>query len=119
MPKIRVTHPIDPKLNHDCDKIHIANYELKEVILPPVKGQKARKAIAIKIFGRNFRFVADPLIAYVGDVLVRYLRIAPNERAIEGVLLKEPEKGSFIDVILGDDHARHPTPINPKKIVRI
>ena len=114
-----MTYPIDPKLNHDCNKIHIANYELKEVILPPVKGQKARTAIAIRIYGRNFRFVADPLIAYVGDVQVRYLRIAPNERSIEGVLLKDPAKGSFVDVVLGDDHARHPTPIDLKKIIRI
>lgn len=120
MPKIRVTRPIDPKLNHDCDRIHIEDYELREVVLPSTKRQKARRAIAIVIRGRNLRAAAQPLLAFVGEIPVRYLRIAPNERSIEGILFKEPVKGSFVDVILGDeDHARHPTAVEPTRIERI
>jgi hypothetical protein len=120
MAKIRVTHPIDPKLNHDCDLIHIESYELREVILPASGDQKARKAMAIVIRGRNFRAVAEPLEAFVGEIPVRYLRIAPDERSIEGILLEEPPARAFVDVMLGDeDHARHPTPFNPDMIQRI
>ncbi len=119
MPKIRVTHAIDPRLNHDCDLLHIEDYELREVVLR-TKDHAARTVIAIVIRGRNFRAVAQPLLAIVGDIPVSYLRIAPDERSIEGILLEEPPKGSFVDVVLGDeDHARHPTPFEPTMVQRI
>ncbi|MFX0125472.1 MAG: hypothetical protein ACFFAE_17760 [Candidatus Hodarchaeota archaeon] len=118
--KIRITYKIDPKLNHDCNLIHIEDYDLKEVILPKDKTMESRKAIAITIRGRNFKAVAQPLRALVGDISIRYLRIAPDEKSIVGILLKEPPKGAYVDVILGNlDHARHPDPFNPSMIKRI
>jgi hypothetical protein len=120
MDKIRITHAIDPRLNHDCDKMHISQYEMEEVMLPPNKKEKARKAIQITIRGRNFKAVAQPLFATVGKTPVHFLRIAPDESSIEGLLLQEPEEESFVDVILGDqDHARHPTLMRRDMIRRI
>lgn len=84
MVKIRVTHSIDPKLNHDCNLIHLESYELKEVILPATAKVKARKAISIVIRGRNFRATAQPLIVFVGKIPVKYLQIAPDEQSVEG-----------------------------------
>lgn len=120
MVKIRITHPIPPELNHDCDRIHIESYHLEEVVLPATKKEKPRKAIRIVIHGRNFRAVAQPLFAFVGKIPVNFLRIAPDERSVEGILLHEPEVGSYVDVILGDeDAARHPIPLAPARIERI
>ncbi|MFX0199163.1 MAG: hypothetical protein ACFFCW_23820 [Candidatus Hodarchaeota archaeon] len=120
MSEIRVTRKIDPKLGHDCDRVHIENYILREVLLPEKGNKKARKAIAIRINGRNLRAVAQPLRVFVGGVQVRYLKHFPNEQTIEGILLEEPEKGAHVEVILGDeDHARHPTPFDPAMIERI
>jgi hypothetical protein len=119
--KIRITHPLDPKLNFDCDGIHIEEYSLQEVMLPPnQKEKRARKAIQIIIKGRNFKSVAQPLMAFVGKTPVHFLRIATDERSIEGILLDEPEEGANIDVILGDqDHARHPVALKKNMIARI
>jgi len=120
MKNIRMTHPIDPELNYNCDLMHIESYHMEEVMLPATKKEEARKAIRIVIQGRNFRSVAQPLFASVGKIPVEYLRIAPDERSIEGLLLKEPESGGYVDVILGDqDAARHPTPVDKNKIVRM
>lgn len=120
MAKVRVTHPIPPELNHNCDLMHIENYQLEEVIVPRTKREPTRKAIRIVIHGRNFRACAQPLIAFVGKIPVSYLRIAPDECSIEGILLNEPKKGSHVDVILGDEDAvRHPTPLDPSRIKRI
>lgn len=120
MPEIRETQRINPDLNHDCDRIHLEDYQLEEVILPATKRGPARKAIRISIQGRNLRAVAQPLIASVGKIQVRYMRIAPDECSLEGVLLQEPEAGSFVEVILGDqDAARHPIPVDPAKIKRV
>ncbi|MCK9593114.1 MAG: hypothetical protein M0Q91_14000 [Methanoregula sp.] len=118
--KVRVTHPIPPELNHNCDLMHIESYQLEEVMLPATKREPARKAIHIVIQGRNFRAVAQPLFAFVGKIPVRYLQIAPDERSVDGVLLDEPEAGSSVKVILGDeDTAQHPTPFKPVMIRRI
>jgi hypothetical protein len=120
MSKIRITHKIDPKFNHDCDGIHISSYSLEEVILPLNKKEKARKAISIVIRGKNFKAVAQPLFVVVGKTPVNFLRIAPDECSVEGILLQEPENESFVDVILGDqDHARHPIAFNKSMIKRI
>lgn len=117
MSKIRITYALDPKLNFDCDGIHIESYTLEEVMLPATKKEKARKAIHIVIKGRNFKAVAQPLFAFVGKIPVSFLRIAPDEKSVEGILLQEPEDGSAVDVILGDqDHARHPTPFKRSMI---
>ena len=120
MVKVRVTYPIPPELNHNCDLMHIEDYQLEEVIMPATKRSAARKALRIAIRGRNFRACAQPLSATVGKVTVSYLRIEPDERSIEGILLSEPEKGSNVEVILGDEDAvRHPTPFDPSMIKRI
>lgn len=120
MAQVRITHPIPADLNHDCDSMHIENYELEEVMLPLERREAPRKAIRIVIRGRNFRAVAQPLTAVVGRTPVHYIRIAPDERSLEGLLLSEPEPGSFVDVMLGDqDSARHPVPVELARIRRI
>ncbi len=120
MTKIRITHPIDPKLNHNCDGMHFSSYTLEEVILPATNKEKARKAISVVIKGKNFKAMAQPLLVFVGKIPVRYIKIAPDECSVEGILLQEPEEESFIDVILGDDdHVRHPLPLKKNIIKRI
>jgi len=120
MPEIRVTYAIPAYLNHDCDRMHLDSYEMQEVILPEHGRDKMRKAIRVVIRGRNFKAVAQPLVAFVGKAPLRYLRIAPDERSIEGILLEEPQRRARVEVILGDqDGARHPTVVNPATIVRI
>jgi hypothetical protein len=115
MLKIRVTHPVDPKLNHDCQAMHLHDYEVREVILP-TEGKK----LAITIRGNNFHADAQPLTASVGEIPVTWPRISPDERTLEGILLQEPKARSFVDVVHGDsDHARHPLPFDPKMIQRI
>lgn len=120
MATIRVTHPIDPKWNHDCDRMHLESYALEEVMLPGRDRRAARKAIRIVITGRNLKAVAQPLTAFVGKTPVQFLRIAPDERSVEGLLFIEPEAGAHVDVFLGDaDAARHPTPLDVRNIKRI
>lgn len=120
MQDIRVTYPLDPKHNHDCDGIHIAGYDLQEVIMPENRHQKPHKAIRIVITGKNFKAVAQPLFVLVGKTPVQYLRISPDERTVEGILEQMPEEGAHVDVILGDqDHARHPEPFRKDKIRKI
>lgn len=117
---IRITYAIDPKLNHDCDKIHIDSYELQEVILSPDRQGVRQKAIHIVVHGRNFKAVAQPLRVMVGKEQVLFLRIAPDERSVEGILTHIPEEGATVDVILGDqDHARHPATFKREMLRRI
>ena len=120
MKNIRISHPISPELNHNCDLMHIDSYQMEEVMLPPTKKEQAKKAIRIIIKGRNFRAVAQPLFAFVGKVPVKFLRIAPDERSVEGILLEEPRPGEHVDVILGDqDATRHPTGVDTNQIKRM
>jgi hypothetical protein len=120
MSKIRVTYPIDPKHNHDCDGIHISGYEMEEVIMPATPREKAHKAIRIVLTGKNFKAVAQPLYVLVGKTPVQFVRISPDERSVEGILSQLPEEGSPVDVILGDqDHARHPQPFTKDRIRKI
>ena len=120
MPNIRVTHPVDPKFHHDCDGIHIAAYELEEVMMPATPRQQAYKAIRIALTGKNFKAVAQPLFVFVGKTPVQFVRISPDERSVEGILQEMPEEGSNVDVVLGDqDHARHPVPFKKEMIRKI
>ena len=120
MLNVRITYPIPPGLHHDCDRMHIDGYEMDEVLLPAGRGDSMRKAIRIVIRGRNFKAVAQPLVAFVGKAPVQFLRIAPDERSVEGILLEEPQRGAPVEVILGDqDAARHPAAVDPARIVRI
>jgi hypothetical protein len=114
-----VTKKRDPESIDECDRLHIDSFELREVVLPTTVRQKSRKAISITIRGSNFRAVAQPLVAFVGEIPVRYIRIAPDEQSITGILLEEPTEGMFVDVILGDEHVRHSEPFLPSKIKRI
>src|SRR5215213_1284586 len=120
MARIRVTHPVSPELHHNCDEMHISAYELEEVMMPATQRDKAHKAIRIAVTGRNFRAAAQPLFVYVGKTPVQYVRISPDERSVEGILLHEPEDGAFVDVVLGDqDHVRHPAPFKKDMVRKI
>lgn len=120
MDNIRVTHPFNDGSNHICGEMHLEDYEMKEVILPPTEGSEAVKAIAITIYGKHFRYSPAPLEAFVGDIPVEYLQISLDQNSIEGVLLTEPVEGANVDVILGElDHVRHPTTIKLENIQRI
>ena len=119
MNKIRVTKLRDHESIDECDRLHIDSFELREVVLPATVHQKSRKAISITIRGSNFRAVAQLLIAFVGEIPVRYIKIAPDERSITGILLEEPTEGIFVDVILGDEHVRHSEPFDSSRIERI
>jgi hypothetical protein len=120
MPNVRITHSIPADLHHDCDRMHIEGYEMDEVLLRHDERDEMRKAIRVVIRGRNFKAVAQPLVAFVGKAAVQFLRIAPDERSVEGILLEEPKRGAPVEVILGDqDAARHPLAVDPARIVRI
>jgi hypothetical protein len=120
LPPLRTTDRLDPALNHDCDSIHIDGYSLREVVVPSGPEGRPRKGIEIVIHGRNFRAMGQPLTALVGETPVSFLRIAPDERSVEGLLIEEPAEGSRVAVLLGDlDGAQHATPIDPGMIRRI
>jgi len=120
MADIRVTHSVDPKHNHDCDRIHLDDYEMEEVLLPARPDRPHRNAIRVVIRGKNLRAVAQPLYVLVGGEPLQFLRIAPDERSVEGVLLATPRQGAFVDVHLGDqDAARHPRPVETAAIKRL
>jgi hypothetical protein len=90
------------------------------VVVPSGPEGRLRKGIEIVIHGRNFRAMGQPLIALVGETPVSFLRIAPDERSVEGLLMEEPAEGSRVAVLLGDlDGAQHATPIDPGMIRRI
>jgi len=119
MDEIRVPNP-DNRRRDDCDLVHIDDYLLEEVLLPAAARGQARKAIRVVIRGRNFRATAQPIAAFVGELPVRFLRISPDERSVEGVLLEEPEARAAVRVIHGDEDAvMHPTPLDPASIRRI
>jgi hypothetical protein len=120
MAELRTTNRLDPALQHDCDAIHIDGYRLREVTLPEGLRQGGQRAVEIVIYGRNFQAVGQPLVARVGEVPVRFLRIAPDERSVEGLLLEEPEEGARVQVFLGDaDAAQHAQAFDPSQIERI
>jgi len=138
MPELRTTDQLDPRLSHDCDRMQIDGYRLREVLLPPTVGfqtrsnggpvptavpdeaRRRRRAIEIVIHGRNFTAMAQPLMASVGEVPVSYLRIAPDERSIQGLLLAAPRDGARVRVTLGDvDDVQHATPYAAGAIDRI
>lgn len=120
MARLRITHRIDEESGHDCDLMNLDGYSIREVVLPELREGRDRRVFEIEIHGRNLRSAGEPLFVTVGKQTVRWVRIAPDERSVSGILLEEPEEGSFVDVRLGDqDHARHPEPIDPGRFERI
>ena len=119
MPQIRNLVAHDPDHQHNCDLIDITSYEMKEVVLPTFKKKKNVRAIQVTVHGRNLKAVAQPLMVFVGDQMLKFMRIAPDEKSVEGILLNEPKPGDSIVVQLGDqDAARHPQPVDAKAIKR-
>lgn len=120
MADIRTSRVVDPKQPRECDLIQLYDYDMEEVLLPADAKRTARKAIHVRIRGENLRAVAQPLIAFVGKEPLRFLRIAPDERSVDGVLLAEPAQGAHVEVHLGDqDAARHPQPVDLSRIKRM
>lgn len=99
--------------------LRIDHYELSEVPFPE-GGDSIPIAIAVEIRGTGLLSVAQPLMVTVGDVPVRFLRIAEDERSARGLLLSEPEDGATVEVQLGEQaRFRHPTPVQRSEIRRI
>jgi hypothetical protein len=120
MAEIRDLRALDPKARHDCDRIHIQSFQMEEVILPILRKEENVKAIRVQIDGRNLKAVAQPLVVSIGKQTLQFLRIAPDENSVEGILLKEPKSGDSIVVQLGDqDGARHHQTVDVKAIKRI
>jgi len=120
MPQIRDLKALEPNSQHFCDRIHIESYEMDEVILPILRKKKDVKVIRVAVHGRNLKAVAQPLMVYVGEQLLRFLRIAEDENSVEGILLNEPKSGDSIVVQLGDqDGARHHQLVDIGAIKRI
>ena len=121
MAQLRTTHRLDPELARSFDGLHIDSYEVREVVLPKwfARG-RGKRALEIVIRGRNLQSVAQPLVAFVGGVPVSHLRIASDERSVDGLLLKAPRKGARVRVELGDqDAVQHAHPYDPADVVRI
>jgi hypothetical protein len=120
MNQIRLSRAAEAGHENDCDLIHISGYEMQEVILPVLRDRRDVKAIRVTVHGRNLRAVAQPLMVLVGKEPLHFLRIAPDERSVEGILLTEPDPGVFVEVHLGDqDAARHPDPVSHHAIKRL
>jgi len=120
MTQVRLSKPRDAGHQDDCDLIHVGGYEMQEVILPVLRDRRDVKAIRVTVHGRNLRAVAQPLVVFVGKTPLQFLRIAPDERSVDGILLAEPDPGAFVEVHLGDqDAARHPDPVSPRAIKRL
>ncbi len=120
MINVRKIQPLDPKLQHACDRIHIESYKMEEVILPALKKKQNVTAIRMVVHGRNLKSVAQPLIVMVGKQPLRYLKISPDETSVEGILLQDPEPDALVEVYLGDqDAARYHTPVKKGNIKRL
>ncbi len=117
MAQIRIS---DTTRSSRCEQIQLHDYQMEEVVLPPTAKAAGRRAIRFLIRGENLKAVAQPLLVFIGKEPLRYLRIAPDERSVEGLLLGEPPQGAHVDVHLGDqDAARHPEAVDPKRVKRI
>ena len=101
--------------------LHIEGYRVREVVLPKsFERRGGETALEIVIFGRNFVAAAQPLTAYVGKTPVEHLRISPDERQVDGLLLEEPPEGARVRMELGDqDAVQHADPFDPGRIRRI
>lgn len=120
MAQIRVSKVFDPKKPSECGLMHLHDYEMEEVILPAGGNRESRKAIQFVIRGENLKAVAQPLLVLVGEEPLQFVRIAPNERSVEGILLREPREGAHVEVYLGDEDAvRHPRPIDLAQLKRL
>ena len=120
MNKIRLSRAPDAGHENDCDLLHISGYEMQEVILPVLRDRRDVKAIHVTVHGRNLRAAAQPLMVRVGQQPLHFLRIAPDERSAEGILLTEPDPGAFVEVHLGDqDAVRHADPVSRQTIKRL
>jgi len=118
MADIKLSNPRGSDRDHDCDRIHLDDYEMEEVLLP--SGPSVRKVIRVVVRGRNLRAAAQPLLVFVGGEMLKFTRIAQDERSAEGILLSEPRAGAFIEAHLGDtDGTRHPRAVDPAGIKRL
>ena len=120
MIQLRKLQPIDPKMMHQCDGLDICRYEMEEVILPLLHGKTNVKAIRVVVYGRNLIAGAQPLSVKIGEHYLKFLRIAPDERSVEGILLADPKPKSKLRVQLGDqDSVEFYQEIDTKKIRRL
>jgi hypothetical protein len=100
--------------------LELLDYELDEVVLPATGRDDARTVVRIVIHGRNLRDGAVPLVAQVGDERVELLRLDEATQTLEGILLREPERGSRVRVSYLDmDGAEHPEGYDPERVRRI
>lgn len=105
---------------HRCQDMEVLGYDLDEVVLPGVAGDEARTVVRIVIHGRNFRERAVPLVARVGDVVVELLRLDEAAQTLEGVLGREPRRGSRVRVTYLDmEWSEHPVGYDPGRVERI
>jgi hypothetical protein len=120
MAQVRVSRVFDPKTPSECGLMHLHDYEMEEVLLPASGDRRSRKAIHFVIRGENLKAVAQPLFVLVGNEPLQFVRIAPDERSVEGVLLGDPPAGAHVEVYLGDqDAVRHPRPIDLAELKRL
>jgi hypothetical protein len=120
MAQVRISPAFDPRQGSACDFIQIYDYTMEEVLLPASASRPSRKAIQVVVRGTNLKAVAQPLFVLVGDQALHFVRIASDERSVEGVLLAEPKAGVFVEVHLGDqDAARHPHPVDLARVKRL
>jgi hypothetical protein len=119
-PPLTLSMPGDTGHFDDGDLVVIDGYEMQEVILPVLRDRHNVKAIRVTLHGSNLRSVAQPLLVFVGNTPLQFLRIAPDERSVTGILLTEPNTGAFVEVHMGDqDAVRYPVPVSPQAIKRL
>jgi len=115
----RISKPMNAASDQEYGLMQIDSYEMAEVRLPS-NDNTLRTGIRVVLRGRNFKAVAQPLMVFVGKTPLAYVRIAPDERSVEGVLLEKPEPGAVIEARLGDqDAVQHVQPVDDSLIIRL
>ena len=120
MQEVRITSAQDSPHDVRCTGLHIDDYAISETVLPPTARDAGRKVFRVVIRGRNLVAAAQPLLVTVGEAPIRFVRISPDERSVEGILYEEPPEGASVEVRLGgQDHVRHARAVERTLIRRL
>jgi len=89
-------------IKHKEMPLVLETYELDEVYIPWGRDKKIAKVIRITIHGKNiFQRALEPIIK-VGDDIVQFPEIQPDEQTIIGYLTKIPKEGAPITFGYGE-----------------
>ena len=88
-------------IEHRKMPLVLESYELEEVHVPWGPEGKLTKVVRITLHGKNIFMRALEPIVRVGDIVVQYPEIQPDEQRIIGYLKEIPEDGAPITIGYG------------------